>query len=102
MGVLTEVDVPAFVAYCKAWARYVDAEAQIAKTSEVVRSPKGYPIQNPYRAIANKAYVHCRDFWSEYGMTASSRSRIQVKPRPGKTASDQRKARFFGVVHRGA
>lgn len=103
MGVLTSVDVPAFAAYCKAWARYVDAENKITATGEVVKSPSGYPIQNPYRAIANKAYQQCREFWSEFGMTASARTRVQAKPRRGgKTAADARKERFFGGLSRHA
>lgn len=97
MGVLTHVDVPAFVAYCKAWARYIDAERKIETLGEVVKAPSGYPIVNPYRSIANKAYQQCKDFWSDFGMTASARTRIHAKPRHGKTAADVRKERFFGV-----
>src|SRR5262245_35327648 len=59
MGVLTSVDVPAFVAYCKSWARYVEAEKKVAQSGEVVKAPSGYPIMNPYLAIANKALKQC-------------------------------------------
>lgn len=80
-GVLTSVDRPFLIAYCQAWARYLDAERRILKSGEVVMSPNKYPIQNPYRAIANKALEQCRAFWSEYGMTASARTRIKVTPK---------------------
>jgi P27 family predicted phage terminase small subunit len=80
LGVLTELDIPAFYAYCDAWGRYQEAKAQIAKLGEVVRSPSGYPIPNPYRAIANRAVKQCKEFWLEFGMTPSSRTRIHVRP----------------------
>ena len=81
MGVLTEVDVPAFTAYCQQWARYTEAEAKVKQLGEVVKAPSGYPIINPYLSIANKAYKQCREFWDQFGMTASARTRIAVKPR---------------------
>lgn len=78
LGLLTELDTPAFIGYCRSWGRYVDAEAKVEKVGEVVSAPSGYPIQNPYRAIANKALEQCKTFWAEFGMTPSSRSRVKV------------------------
>jgi len=43
----------------------------------IVKSPKGYPIQNPFLAIANKAQRTCMDILTEFGMTPSSRTRVQ-------------------------
>jgi P27 family predicted phage terminase small subunit len=81
LGLLTAIDVPVFIAYCQQWGRYIEAEANVSKIGEVVKAPSGYPIINPYLSIANKAYKQCREFWSEFGMTAAARSRISVKPR---------------------
>ena len=80
MGTLTEVDAPAFIVYCKAWARYLDAEEKVKALGEIVKAPSGYPIVNPYRSISNKAYQQCKDFWSEFGMTASARTRLEANP----------------------
>lgn len=103
MGVLTHVDRHSFIAYCRNWARFLEADGKCKTLGEVVKAPSGYPIQNPYRSIANKAYQQCKDFWMEFGMTASARTRIEVKPRRGgKSAADKRKERFFGVVSRHA
>ena len=103
MGVLTHVDRHTFIAYCRNWARWVDANEKCKALGEVVKAPSGYPIQNPYRSIANKAYQQCKDFWTEFGMTASSRTRIDAKPRRGgKTAADIRRERFFGGISRHA
>jgi P27 family predicted phage terminase small subunit len=43
----------------------------------MVRSPSGYPIQNPMLAIANKAQEQCLKILAEFGLTPSSRSRIR-------------------------
>lgn len=81
-GLMTELDVPAFIAYCQAWGRYVDAEEKAANR-EVVKTKTGYPIQNPYRAVANRALADCKAFWSDFGMTPSARSRVQVSKAAG-------------------
>lgn len=78
-GLLTTVDRAALAAYCASWSRWVDAEENLHKFGAVIRSPKsGFPIQNPYVGVANTALDHLRKFASEFGMTPSSRSRINV------------------------
>lgn len=77
LGLITVLDLPAFTSYCQAWGRYVDAEEKIAVLGEVVKTPSGYPIQNPYRAVANKALADCRWFWENFGMNPSARTRVR-------------------------
>jgi P27 family predicted phage terminase small subunit len=55
LGLITESDVPAFEGYCRAWGQYKDAEEQVAKLGVVVKAPSGYPIQNPFLSVSNKA-----------------------------------------------
>jgi len=82
-GLLTTVDRAALAAYCSSWARWVDAEEKIQKFGAVFQSPKsGFPIQSPYIGVANTALDHLRKFASEFGMTPSSRSRINVSSAP--------------------
>lgn len=95
LGIITAIDVPAFTAYCQSWGRYVAAEQKISATGEVVWSKSGHPMPNPYRAVANRALKFCQQFWSEFGMTPSSRSRVKVSK--GKTSADKMRERFFGV-----
>lgn len=83
LGLLTLVDRAALSAYCCVWARWVEAEDHLKKTGPVVRSPSGYPIQNPYLAIANAALSQMRAFLIEFGMTPSSRSRVTGPPAEG-------------------
>lgn len=69
----------AIASYCEAWARFVDAIEQIPKTGgEIVKSPSGFPIQNPYAAVRNKAQAQMLKVAAEFGMTASSKTRIKA------------------------
>ena len=85
IGLLTKIDVSALEAYCTAYARWVEAEDKIRAHGMIVKSPKGYPMQSPYLAIANRAVDQMRGFLTEFGMTPSSRSRVSVG---GKKKSD--------------
>lgn len=78
MGVVTVVDRAALAAYCQAWARWIDAEAQVAKLGTIVKTANGNLIQNPYLAVANRAMEQMTRLAAEFGMTPSSRSRVQI------------------------
>ena len=79
MGLLSKADRPALAAYCTAWSRWVDAEAQVKKYGTVVKSPdKGFPMKSPYLSIADQALETMRKLMVEFGLTPSSRSRIKV------------------------
>jgi P27 family predicted phage terminase small subunit len=80
IGVLTEVDELALVSLCQSWAEYIEATEQARKTGMLVKSPSGYPIVNPYVTLANQALKRVRSFLTEFGMTPSSRSRINATP----------------------
>src|SRR5690242_76093 len=54
-GLLTSIDTDQLALYCTAYARWAEAERQIAEAGTVIKSPNGFAIQNPYLAIANKA-----------------------------------------------
>lgn len=84
LGLISAIDRTAFAAYCQSYARWISAEEKLAKYGEVVKSPSGYPMQSPYISIANTALKFVRDFATEFGMTPSSRSRVQANPKkPG-------------------
>ena len=82
--VITEADRSALVALCMEWGRYLDAMVQVKRSGMVIQVPKsGYPITNPYLAIATRALAGCQRLWPELGLTPSSRSRVQtVGPLP--------------------
>lgn len=82
-GVLAKVDRAALAGYCAAYARWVEAEEKVAESGGlVVKAPSGYPMQNPYLAISNRALEDIRKFAAEFGMTPSSRTRIGTGDAP--------------------
>ncbi|MCK6460908.1 MAG: phage terminase small subunit P27 family [Planctomycetaceae bacterium] len=98
-GLLTEIDGPALMGYCLAYARLLDAEEKVRQYGAVVKAPSGYLAHSPYLAIANKALEQMRAFLVEFGMTPSSRSRVHAAGgargvAPGESDLDER---FFGA-----
>jgi P27 family predicted phage terminase small subunit len=91
-GILKLQDREALAVYCTAAARRAQAEEQIAKTGEVVKSPSGYPIQNPWLAIANKAGEQMRQWGAELGITPAARTRVRAPISP---LARPTTARFF-------
>ena len=86
LGLLTELDRAALAAYCQAWGRWITAEralAEMAKRDQLtsalmIKTGKGYAIQNPLVGTANKAMIAMMRAASEFGMTPAARSRIST------------------------
>lgn len=88
MGLLTKADRSALAAYCVAYSRWVQAEAQVARYGTIVKSPqKGFPMKSPYLTVADQALETMRKLMVEFGLTPSSRSRIRV-PDGGQPADE--------------
>lgn len=94
IGVLTRLDRSALAAYCQSWSQWLHAIDKLKATGPVVKAPSGFPIQNPYFAIANSALKQMKAFLTEFGMTPSSRSRIHAGELPDKAGDAEE--RFFG------
>lgn len=78
MRVVTVADQGILAAYCLAHARLIKAEAEVAKLGEVVKSPSGYPIQNPWLSVATRAAKDLKAAAVELGLTPSARTRVKV------------------------
>lgn len=79
MGLLTTADRPGLALYCSAWARWIEAEGKVAELGLMVAAPKTKtPMGNPYLSISNKAHEQMLKLLTEYGLTASSRTRIRI------------------------
>jgi P27 family predicted phage terminase small subunit len=78
LGLLARIDRSALALYCESYSRWIEAISAIQQYGAVVKSPSGYPIQSPYVGIANKAGEQVRLMLSEFGMTPSSRTRVQA------------------------
>lgn len=76
-GVLMRCDMATLSLYCVAWARWKHAEAEVAKLGEVVKTKSGNVIQNPWLGVANTAAKQCHRFAVEFGLTPSSRRKVE-------------------------
>ncbi|MCL2646031.1 MAG: phage terminase small subunit P27 family [Phycisphaerales bacterium] len=54
-GLLDKVDIPTLARYCITHARWIEAEANVAKYGLTVKTPTGMVIQNPSLGISNTA-----------------------------------------------
>ena len=66
-----------FAMWCVAYGRWAEAEADLRKTGMLIKSPKGYPIQNPYLAIANRAMEQMHRLGEQFGMSPIAVARAQ-------------------------
>lgn len=77
-GTISKLDRAAVGAYCDAYSRWVEAATQILQYGLIFKAPSGYPMPWPYLAILHTALDQMRAFLTEFGMTPSSRSRVNV------------------------
>ena len=80
LGLVSDLDLAAFAAYCTAYGRWVEAETALKTYGVMVKSPNGFPVQSPYLAVANKAMEQMRSLLSEFGMSPASRTRVTAIP----------------------
>jgi P27 family predicted phage terminase small subunit len=79
VGLVSKLDRAALAGYCDAYARWVEASNNLQQFGLILKSPSGFPIQSPYLAIVNRSLEQMRSFMVEFGMTPSSRCRIEVE-----------------------
>lgn len=75
-GLVTPIFEGMLAAYCMVFARWVEAERELRNTSKLVKAPSGYPIQNPWLPIANRAIEQMRALGSDLGLSAAALTRI--------------------------
>ena len=92
LGILTNIDMAMFAAYCAAVGKLVWAEKMIKEGHKKNKSSGGLIMQTstgawqttPMVWIYNKALEQIRSFGSEFGLSPSSRTKIKVvKPDKG-------------------
>lgn len=87
MGILAASDRGSMAVYCQTWARWIEAERGIADEGLISHGEKG-SYQNPYVSIANQAMRQLVKVAAEFGLTPSSRSRVQVPERANDELAD--------------
>ena len=79
--VLTLADREALGCYCDSTATFNLACRKLKKEGLVIIAPSGFPVQNPWMAIKNKAKDQMLRWGSELGLSPSSRARIKIEPK---------------------
>lgn len=92
-NIFTEADRACLAAYCVCYGRWVEAETHVREMGIMVTSPSGFPMQNPWLSVANKALQQMNKITPEFGMTPSSRSRVKTIP---KETEDSELTRMLG------
>lgn len=85
-GMLAKVDRAALTAYCQQWATMVRAEQDIQKRGIVLEDGK----RNPSVLTAKDSATQVRMFASEFGLTPSSRARLEAPVAPPAAPGGQR------------
>lgn len=91
LGCLALMDRAALAAYCACYSRWANAEEKLAETQSIVAGEMGEPVKNPWLAVRNNELAQMKGFLVEFGMTPSSRTRVQTTA----TGSNNPKSRFF-------
>ena len=79
LGLLTSIDRTALAAYCETYVTWTEALAQCRSAGMIVETTNGNLVQNPYLSVANQAEKRMKGWLSEFGMTPSSRTRVNVE-----------------------
>ncbi len=80
--IVTDIDSTALAAYCEAFATWSEALKMVRRLGSVVKGERGFPVKSPYLDVADKASKEMRALLTEFGMTPSSRTRIQATEKP--------------------
>lgn len=87
LGIISEIDRAALAGYCQAWAEVVKCEKRITDLNAadpegqaglIGITPSGYQQMSVWVQIRNRAYERMMTFAAQFGMSPSSRARIQV------------------------
>jgi P27 family predicted phage terminase small subunit len=109
-NVITKIDGNVLALYCIAWERWNKSEGELLKQGEVIKSlTSGFPMQNPWLAVSNKAQLQMASYGGELGLSPSARTKIKVDRSAAEAAADpmsallgkidsMRKQRFFTPV----
>jgi P27 family predicted phage terminase small subunit len=88
LGILTEVDGAALAGYCQSFARWVQCEKRLTSKGLTFTTPSGYVQQRPEVSMAQKYLQLVKSFCTEFGLTPSSRSRIELPDGDGDDDDD--------------
>ena len=86
LGLSTALDNVPLAIYAEAYARWVEAKANVAKYGMVIKTSNGNPIINPYQSVVTRAEETIYRFAIQFGFTPAARTSLTVEP-PSTTAN---------------
>jgi len=92
LGILTKIDGDLLAGYCQAYSRWQDAEERLKDMGPTIVNA-GRVQPNPLIRISKDALATMLRLGVEYGITPSSRSRIQTTPL---NPHEEKEKGFFG------
>jgi len=104
LGLLTEIDIDTFGAYCQTRVDYQHAVAMLRQTGEVIRvnvtkydkktqKPlDGTVAASPYVRIRERSLARMQALAAEFGLSPSARSRVRVKSAKQKSKAEKFKS----------
>ncbi len=97
VSLLTRLDKAVFAIYCSSWSTWKEASQKLASTGMVIKSPKNYPMINPYLSIQRSAESQMIKCLVEIGMSPSSRASLNVEKPKQKSKAELFMARKHGA-----
>jgi P27 family predicted phage terminase small subunit len=82
LGLLTIADRGCFAGYCQAWARWRQAEGNIAAEGLSIPGHRGVIRKHPLASVAARYLDAMRAFAQEFGLTPQARTRINAPSAP--------------------
>lgn len=88
LGLLTQIDLPAFQLMATHFAVAVDAAERIKADGMVTEDERGLPRKHPLLQVLRDNSAAFRSYAAEFGMTPSSRSRVSSVPEEQMSLAD--------------
>lgn len=94
LGIYTSLDREGLIAYCNAWADYIEAAENVKKFGSVSMNPAtGFESVSPWVKVRAEAHTRWMQLSREFGGTPAARARITIEVEGGK--EENNKAKFF-------
>ena len=81
--ILQATDIQNLEAYCTAYGRFRDGQADITENGITVMGAQGGVVKNPAATIINEALKQMATYGAMLGLDPSSRQRLQGPKKPG-------------------
>ena len=96
IDVLTVVDGDALARLCITYSRFIEAQTMLSEEGQVIESEKGGQIRSPWSKIAEITGAQLLRLEQEFGLTPSSRARVQTVAKKEVDKNRQSKEAYFG------